>query len=269
MEELVTKFVAQHNPKVYLLTPCFGGSCFVNYVHSLIETVTLFRQLQIPLQIEFCKNDSLVSRARNNLVAKAMSDPAMTHIVFIDNDIKWNSSDLLKLLLSEKPVIGGAYPIKKYNWNMLLQKSPQEWIDRKNNSILQDVVDDENMIRCNLVTYNVNHLSQNIDIEKNLTRVKHLATGFLMIQRTVLEQLMLAHPAAKYVDDVGFLQGDENSFAYALFDCAVVDKHYYSEDWLFCNRWRDLGGDVWLDVSVQLIHTGIENFNGSFLSTIV
>jgi hypothetical protein len=51
-----------------------------------MNTISVFRKHNIELIIEFCRNDSLVSRARNNLVARAMGNPKMTHIMFIDND---------------------------------------------------------------------------------------------------------------------------------------------------------------------------------------
>ena len=73
-KESVKEYVERKNSKLVILTPCFGGMCHVNYLTCLINTMTLFRQVDFPLQIEFCKNDSLISRARNNLVAKALSD---------------------------------------------------------------------------------------------------------------------------------------------------------------------------------------------------
>jgi hypothetical protein len=108
-----------------------------------------------------------------------------------------------------------------------------------------------------------------IQIENNLTKVKHLATGFMMMQRSMLDKMMLAFPFTKYTDDCGFLRNHENKYAYALFDCGVEDGHYLSEDWLFCNRWCKIGGEIMLDVSVNLTHTGQENFNGSFISSII
>jgi hypothetical protein len=88
-EKRVKEFVEKTNPYVCILSPCYGGVSFVEYVTSLINTLNLFRTLGVNIKIEFCRNDSLVSRARNNLVAKALNDPNVTHILFIDNDIIW------------------------------------------------------------------------------------------------------------------------------------------------------------------------------------
>jgi len=277
LEDKVREYIAQNNPKLYILTPCFASLCYVNYVDCILKTVDLFKQLNFPLVIEFCKNDSLVSRARNNLVAKAMTDPQTTHVLFIDNDITWNPFDILKLIIADKPIVGGAYPLKNYNWDKLLDSKGEfdpsamkSWIDKKNaHPLLGNIIDDKSMIQYNLVRYNINYLSNALEIKGNLTKVRHLATGFMMIQRHVFEKMMRAFPSTKYVDDVNFLRGDENNYAYALFDCGVEDGHYFSEDWLFCKRWSKMGGDIWLDVSVNLMHTGIEDYKGCYVSSII
>jgi hypothetical protein len=282
IEEKVKQFISKNSPKLYILTPCFGGICYINYMTSLINTITLFRQLNFPLQIEFCKNDSLVPRARNNLVARAMTDPLMTHIMFIDNDITWDPIDIIKLILSEKEIIGGIYPLKHYDWSKLTtdKHNPynsniiQGWLAKKQQSQLNDLISDEKIIQHNLLKYNVNYLDKILEIDNNFAKVKHIATGFMMIRRNVIESLMKAFPSTKYVDDVHFLKEEENQFAYALFDCGVEDGHYFSEDWLFCHRWTKLSKpdnkkDIWMDVSIQLTHTGIEDYCGSYISTIL
>ena len=275
----VTDFVQDRHPKLYILTPCFGGVCYVNYIRSMLSTVELFRTHNFPLQFEFCKNDSLVTRARNNLVARAMTDPATTHIMFIDNDIMWNPLDLFKMILADRGVLGGIYPLKKYNWNKLTTEegggvgtanAMQSIQNRYNHSsVLQSHMDLEYMIQSNLLSYNVNYLNSHLHIENNLAKVRHVATGFMMMTRSTLETMFRVHSATKYTDDVGFLSPAENEFAYALFDCGVREGHYFSEDWMFCERWTETGGEVWADVSIALTHTGTEDYRGSYIASLV
>ena len=125
------------------------------------------------------------------------------------------------------------------------------------------------MVQHNLLKYNINFLNSTLSIQNNLTKVRHIATGFMMIKRNTIEQMMLAYPATKYTDDVGFLHGKENDHAYALFDCGVEDGHYFSEDWLFCSRWTKMGGSIYADVSISLMHTGIEDYKGCFISSVL
>jgi hypothetical protein len=268
----VKEYAAVNKPHLCILTPCYGSVCYVNFVHCLMQTNFLFQQLNIPLTIEFCKNDSLVSRARNNLVAKAMSTPSVTHILFIDNDITWDPADVLKLLISDKSLIGGVYPLKKYNWEKIVDPQGdlmRRMIERKNNSSMSGIVSDIDFVQNNLLKYNTNFLDSTITIQNNLTKVRHIATGFMMFKRATIEMMAKAYPTTKYTDDVGFLHGDENKYAYALFDCGVEDNHYYSEDWLFCHRWSKMGGNIYMDVSINLKHTGLEDYSGSFISSVI
>ena len=271
IDAMIKQYVAENKPRVAILTPCYGSLCFVNYVSCLINTMNFLNGVGIPVKVEFCRNDSLVSRARNNLIAKAMNDPTVTHFMFIDNDITWSPIDIIKLLIAEKPIVGGIYPIKNFDWSRLLANPTvvQDWLKKKNESQLGSMMSDEDFIQYRMVRYNVNHLGPNLEIKQNLAQVKHLATGFMMIQRNVIEKMSRAFPSTKYVDDVGFLHGSENDFAYALFDCGVEEGHYCSEDWLFCNRWSKMGGQVWMDVSINLVHTGNQDFKGSFISSLV
>ncbi len=271
-DELVYDYVNKNNPKLYILTPCYGSVCFVNFVHCIMVTFNLFRKYNFPVQIEFCKSDSLVSRARNNLIARAMFDTTCTHIMFIDNDITWDPMDILKLILHDKLLCGGVYPLKHYNWDMISSENEdtvKKWIDKKNNSQLKNYISDGQVIQYNLLKYNINHISNVLEIDKNLARVKHLATGFMLIKREVIEKMSQTFPSTKYVDDVGFLRKEENKYAYALFDCGVEEGHYFSEDWLFCKRWTKMGGNIYIDVSINLTHSGIEDYHGSYISTVI
>ena len=271
LNKQIFDFVEDHKPVVCILTPCYGSVCFVNYMCCLLKTKDLFAHYGIDLKIEFCKNDSLVSRARNNLIAKAMSYTNVTHIMFIDNDITWDPINIIKLIIANKPIIGGIYPLKKYNWDKMTANPNfiQDKMKKRITSNMNGIFDDEFFIQNTLLNYNVNHIGNEIKIEKNLTEVKHVPTGFMMIKRGAIEKMFEAYPSTKYTDDVNFLEPSDNKFAYALFDCGVEDGHYLSEDWLFCSRWRKMGGSAWIDVSINLSHTGIEDFHGSFLSSLL
>ena len=211
--ESVKTYVNKVKPVVYILTPCFGGLCYVNYVNCLLLTKELFNKFDIELHILFCKGDSLVSRARNNLVAKAMNDEKMTHMMFIDNDITWDPIDIIKLLLAEKSLVGGIYPLKTYNFNKIVptdtNPNPIENF-LKSSQFIDAETPATDIIQMRMLKYNVNHISNEVKIVKNLTQVRHIATGFMMIQRNVIEELSNAYPETKYTDDISYLTEEEN-----------------------------------------------------------
>lgn len=263
----VKDYLSKNKVKVYILTPCYGGLCHVNYILKVMETKEVLQNMGIQVALQFIRNESLITRGRNNLVAKAMSDPAMTHILFIDSDITWDPIHVIKLIIADKELVGGIYPIKKYHWDRLSQESITSILERKKISYNAGLSDTQ-MIYHNLLHYNFNYLQNQNRIENNLMEIYTLATGFMMIQRSCIAKMSAAHPQCKYTDDCGFLQGDENKNAYSLFDCAIVNDHYYSEDWLFCHRWRLIGGQIFVDITVDLWHTGQEDYQGRLLSTL-
>lgn len=252
---------AKERAQLHILTPCYGGMVNTTFVACFLRTQELLSELGVSVKLELLPNESLITRARNTLVAKAMSDARMTHVIFIDSDIVWEPHDVVKLLMSGKDVVGGVYPKKGYLWDALKEDSMQ--------NIKQMVPPDMDplvFLRTHLVSYNWNLNNASNYVENGCMEVKHLATGFLMITRHAFLTLMKQHPETKYTDDVGHLIGEQNAFAYSLFDCAIVEDHYYSEDWLFCKRWTDAGGKVYADITIPLIHIGPEAYLGKVQS---
>jgi hypothetical protein len=270
-EKIVKTYVEKNKPYVCILTPCYGAVCFIEYVTSLIATMNVCSSVGIRVKVEFCRNDSLVSRARNNLVARALGDKEVTHVLFIDADIIWDPVSIMKLLVADKGLIGGIYPLKNYFWDKLSNNTgiTKTWIDAKNASQLKNLITDKDLIQHKLLNYNLNLLPTGLSIENNIGKVRHIATGFMMIKREVFDKMFVAFPSTKYTDDVSFLRPEENKYAYALFDCGVEDDHYYSEDWMFCSRWSKMGGEIWVDISINLTHIGIERYHGNYLSQLI
>ena len=273
LELVFRKYVEEKNPNLIIMTPCYNSTVFVSYMQSLISTLFMCKEYGVQANVIFCRNDSLVSRARNNLVAKSMSDKDATHFLFIDADITWNPVDVIKLLIADKPLVGGIYPIKNYKWDTLTSQHPQTGFEaikaRHKNNMFKDTMSETDFRKTNMLRYNINYESNVLSVDRNLTKVKHLATGFMMIQRPTLEMMFKGFPYTKYTDDVSFLEGDENKYAYALFDCGVENDHYYSEDWMFCHRWQKMGGEIFVDVTISLDHTGIETFHGCYLASVM
>jgi hypothetical protein len=171
-------------------------------------------------------NESLISRARNTLTAKFLCTEGSTHLMFIDADIGWEPWHLLALLNADKDVIGGLYPMKSL---------PVKWC--------------------------VNGIPGAEENDPSgLVEVTKTGTGFLLMKRHVFEKLN-AHPAVKpFTNDIG-LDPALNVHMKTYFDTAVREGRYYSEDWTFCENWRDLGGQIFVDKRVLLKHTGTYVFD--------
>lgn len=206
--------------RVHICMPCYGGQLTESTFMSFIKWSNTCRQLGIDWTIETMTNESLISRARNTLVAKFLNNPDSTHLFFVDADIGWEPWHLLVLLNRDVDVIGGLYPMKTL---------PVRWV--------------------------VNGFDGAEEGPDGLQEVSKTGTGFMLVKRHVFEKLN-AHPAVKpFNNDIG-LPKELDQHLRTYYDTAVRENRYYSEDWTFCENWRDLGGKIYVDKRVLLKHTG-------------
>ena len=213
--------------RVHICMPCYGGMLTESTFTSFIKWASTAKQLGINWTVETLSNESLISRGRNTLTARFLYNKESTHLMFIDSDIGWEAWHLLVLLNRDVDVIGGLYPMKSM---------PVKWC--------------------------VNGFEGAETGPDHLQEVTKTGTGFLLIKREVFEKLN-AHPAVRpFVNDIG-LPAELNPHMKTYFDTAVREGRYYSEDWTFCENWRDLGGKVWVDKRILLKHTGTYVFDYS------
>jgi len=206
--------------RVHIAMPCYGGMLTESTFMSFIKWANTARQLGIDWTLETMVNESLISRARNTLTAKFLDMPEATHLFFVDADIGWEPWHLLVLLNRDVDVIGGLYPMKTM---------PIKWV--------------------------VNGFEGAEEGPDGLQEVSKAGTGFLLMKKHVFEKLN-SHPAVKqYKNDIG-LDPKFDQHLKTYFDTAVRQNRYYSEDWTFCENWRDLGGKIWVDKRVLLRHSG-------------
>ena len=98
-------------------------------------------------------------------------------------------------------------------------------------------------------------------------KVRYAGTGFLMIRREVLERMCAHYPQLKYRRDHSLDAATASENRFALFDCMIADDGtYLSEDFAFCKRWSDMGGEIWADRNSALSHVGPITFRGDLSS---
>lgn len=242
--------------KFFIATPCYGGMMMEPYFKSVLRLVFFANKHEINLQFGTIANESLVTRARNTLVAFFMKSDC-THLLFIDGDIEFKVDDFLRLYAANKDVAVGAYPKKGLAWEQI------------KNYVLANPNCDSSTIHQTGADYAINFIfkdpvQKTVEVQDGLVRVKDAGTGFMMIRREAIERMMQAHPELKYNNDLN-LDKSIDEFSYALFDTMIEDssKRYLSEDYTFCRRWQNLGGEVWLDPAISLNHYGTTAFPGN------
>lgn len=251
------------NAKILIATPCYNGVCHAGYTLSLLKTFAYFQGAKnIKFTHKFILYESLVPRARNHFLAFAMSDPTITHILFIDSDMKWEPTDISRLLAAKKPIIGATFPKKRYIWDKLRTSAVREIV--LNDKLTQSEFRDK--IKANLVEYAIN-FGTSREVKDGLIEVEHIATAFMLISRSVITQMQEAYPELRVQNPSNELGVEAKKHVFCLFELGVgKDGEYYSEDYSFCRRYTDLGGKIYADLSINLIHQGQEDYQGNFLA---
>jgi hypothetical protein len=95
------------------------------------------------------------------------------------------------------------------------------------------------------------------DPQTGLVEVEGIGAGFLRISRTGLERT-IAHFSDLWIEEPGAPPMPW------LFDNEIVGRKVYSEDFVFCRRFREAGGKIWIDPNIGLIHTGQKTFAGKY-----
>lgn len=242
----------------FFALPCYDMAITEPFFMSVIQTTVAFKDLGMNFSISTMA-DSLISRARNQLAAKFLANPDYTHLLFIDSDIGFKYEDLLKMLWHDKGVMTGAYPIKEINWNQVQENvkqgiEPSKLLENSIRFVVNPVANGENIIQ----------------VENGALRIYDAGTGFMLIKREVFLELIEAYPELKYNDDTGVLNEEERNWSYAFFNSYVDEDtgRFLSEDYGFCRYLQRIGGEIWVDPSIELSHLGRMKYSGKMIDYI-
>ena len=237
-------------PVIMIGTPCAAGLVTQAYMNSIIK---LMKHADFTCHAEMhltsVGNDSLITRARATIVAAFLDDPAATHLLFVDADIAFEPDQVDRMLAFDKDVVGGLYPIKAIDWGRI----PARFVHAN-----------EPLAQAGLEYVGDVCSSDTRRQEAGFVTARHAGTGFLLIKRQVFRRLIEAYPETRYRAIQVYPAPAASEHQYALFDCSVDPETgiYLSEDYAFCRRWRQIGGEIWLDLQSKLAHVGAHSYRG-------
>jgi hypothetical protein len=235
-------------PLVFIATPCFGGLVTQHYMQSIIGLIQFAGQAGFDAGLAMLGHDSLITRSRNTLVTQFINTPQATHLMFIDADIAFEPEQIHQMLAFDQDFVAGIYPLKVINWD---------------EAAMQRTAAGESHLTAPFRYVGTLCSGSELERQGRFATGIYCGGGFMLIKRQVIERMIEAYPDCRYKGAHAFsnAKGDEN---YALFECLIdkETKNYVSEDFGFCQKWRDIGGKIWLDTEGKLTHIGAYNFHG-------
>lgn len=212
--------------KCAILTPCYEGKLAIEYVNSLLETILHGQKLGISFSISFLPGESLIQKARNELLKMSNDIQDLESVLFIDADMFWDPLDAIRLLNHKEDIVGG--------------------VARRRDPFNE--------------SFNVRFLDGEIRMtEAGLISVGSIGTGFLKMSKKAISDLIensqtYSHNNVK-----------EDQIA-SVFELQIIDGELYSEDYVMCKKWQDLGNKVYVDPAVDIGHIAKLNIKGDFLN---
>ena len=246
---------------LFVATPMYGGQNHGLYMKACLDLQGLCMQYGISIKFSFLFNESLITRARNYLVDEFLHRSDCTHMLFIDSDINFQPQDVIAMLALDKDVIGGPYPKKAIKWKSVynaLKRNPDLPMEALG-QLTGDFV------------FNPVKGTEKFNVSEPL-EVLEIGTGFMMIKREVFNKMEEAYPMIRYKPDhVGQANFDGSRYIHAFFDTVIDTKdsitgggsdRYLSEDYMFCQMFRKIGGQIYLCPWMRTEHIGTYHFKG-------
>ncbi|HYP58085.1 MAG TPA: hypothetical protein VEQ35_07340 [Beijerinckia sp.] len=236
-------------PMIFLATPCFGGLISQHYMQSVLALIQFSAQAGFDAALALLGHDSLITRSRNTLVTQFLNTPQATHLLFVDADISFEAEQVYHMLRFDQDFVAGIYPLKVIDWS--------------NAAIKRAAMREETFQTAPLLYVGALETGKNLEREGRFATGIYCGGGFMLLKRQAILKMIEAYPESRYknVHAYSNAKADDN---YALFEC-MIDKEtnaYISEDFGFCQKWRDIGGKIWLDTEGKLTHIGAYNFPG-------
>lgn len=219
--------------KLMIGLPAYDHKVGLKMAVSLMQLAQKVLEHGIHIQVSSICGCSVVSRARN-LIAYEFLESDCDHLMFIDSDMTFDPDSVIRLLAwnQSKAIVGGAYQARKAGKVYILSLDGGEGVNGTEGTVSMDAMGN--------------------------VKAHRIATGFMMIQRQVFEKLRANHPEWRHKDT------NSNKLLHAYFDFMTTPEGYIGEDFLFCDRARAEGFDIWIDPTIKLGHMGIHEYESDF-----
>jgi len=219
--------------KLMIGLPAYDHKVGLKMAVSLMQLAQKVLEHGIHIQVSSICGCSVVSRARN-LIAYEFLESDCDHLMFIDSDMTFDADSVIRLMAwnQSKAIVGGAYQARKAGKVYILSLDGGEGVNGTEGTVSMDGF--------------------------GLVKAHRIATGFMMIQRQVFEKLRANHPEWRHKDT------NSKKKLHAYFDFMTTPEGYIGEDFLFCDRARAEGFDIWIDPTIKLGHMGVHEYESDF-----
>jgi hypothetical protein len=244
----------QKRPTMMVATPMYGGMCTGHYLNGILSLSKRMADLRVPLYYGYLINESLITRARNEL-ARLFLEKGLDYLMFIDADIQFTGQDVAALMAADRDIVCGIYPKKEVDW------------DRVNRAAKDGETNLQDFAGAFVMNFNSGQPSAESDSD-GVIEVRHGGTGFMLIKRRVFEILKDRVPTYR-TSTVKDANGEYLKPLTHEFFATSIDSTgaLLSEDYHFCELWKKYGGKIYANPFIKLSHVGTYVYSGDLIKS--
>ena len=129
-----TKTINQEAKKfsVFVATPVHS-EVSIHYTQACLEFQKHCMKNNVMVMFQLMKS-SLVTQGRNLCVSSFM-ESNLSHLLFIDSDIDFQSESIFKMIEADKDIISVPYPLKTFMWDKAWKKYKMAILKTKKNLV--------------------------------------------------------------------------------------------------------------------------------------
>ena len=217
--------------KIMLAVPVGDGTFDRVFMRSWVQTRDAVRQYGGDIELAEAPFMSDLCLARSKLFGAFLRSDC-THCFWVDSDQGWQVKDLIRLIAADKPFVAAAGVRKTVPPSFAVNNTD----DFGNPVMIQHSAD------------------------RMLIKVSHVGFAFVLTTHEWAVRMSQHYADLAYV-------GADGMVDYAVFNSMVVNKQYRGEDFACCQRWRDMGGEVFICPEINLEHVGCFVFQGDWLTS--
>jgi len=238
--------------KICIATPAFGEVFYTPYVQSMFRLMHAFQQRNWGSSFASIAYAD-IAESRNFLLTRWFDKSDATHLLFIDADMGFPAELVLDMVDFGQPVTGVVYPKRQIDIEKIVAATAageplkraiakgHDYIVRKKRGLSISTP------------------------AKGFMQADGCGAGVFLIARSAIETMIKKMPAI--VDT----KAKANSPLAAKLDRLIrafepirVNGALLSEDFSFCHRWNQCGGQVWVNTNHTIEHIGLHRFRGSY-----
>lgn len=230
--------------RISIATPMYGGVCHGIFMKSMISLTSQLKQLGYEVFYHDLYNESLITRARNSLTELFLRTES-DYLLFIDADQGFDAAAVCRMIQEDVDLIGAPVPMKGINWEKVGAAAREGKTDLNRHTSIYNV---------NITADQKKVLLEN---PNQKVEVLYVGSGLMLIKRSVFEALK-KHVGVYNIDQSGIGTIEKGSPIHDFWHTAIdpESKRLLSEDYQFCQLWKNIGGKIYLAPYVRVTHAG-------------